>query len=50
MSTDNILTLAVLGITLLLFVREWLRVDVVALCVSCPAPTTVSLNRHALGI
>ena len=33
MNTDIILTFAVLGITILLFVKEWLRVDVVALCV-----------------
>jgi hypothetical protein len=28
-----ILTVAVLGMTIFLFVKEWLRVDVVALCV-----------------
>ncbi len=33
MSTEIILTFAVLGITIFLFVSEWLRVDVVALCV-----------------
>ncbi len=33
MSTEIILTFAVLGITILLFVSEWLRVDVVALLV-----------------
>ena len=30
MSTEIILTLAVLGVTIFLFVKEWLRVDVVA--------------------
>jgi len=33
MTTQIILTFVVLGITILLFVKEWLRVDVVALCV-----------------
>jgi di/tricarboxylate transporter len=33
LSTEIILTFAVLGITIFLFVSEWLRVDVVALCV-----------------
>jgi di/tricarboxylate transporter len=38
MSTEIILTFAVLGITILLFVKEWLRVDVVALCVMLALP------------
>ena len=31
MSNEIILTFAVLGVTIVLFVKEWLRVDVVAL-------------------
>jgi di/tricarboxylate transporter len=38
MTTDIILTFVVLGITILLFVKEWLRVDVVALCVMLSLP------------
>ena len=38
MSTEIILTFAVLGITILLFVKEWLRVDVLALCVMLALP------------
>ncbi len=38
MSTEIILTFAVLGITIFLFVSEWLRVDVVALCVMLALP------------
>jgi hypothetical protein len=33
MSTDIILTFALLGIIILLSVKEWLRVDVIASCV-----------------
>jgi hypothetical protein len=35
MSTEVLLTFAFLGVTILLFVKEWLRVDVVALPPSC---------------
>ena len=38
MSTEIILTFAVLGITIFLFISEWLRVDVVALCVMLALP------------
>jgi len=38
MSTEILLTFAVLGVTILLFVKEWLRVDVVALCVMLALP------------
>ena len=38
MSTEIILTFAVLGVTIFLFVTEWLRVDVVALLVMLALP------------
>lgn len=38
MTTEIILTFVVLGVTILLFVKEWLRVDVVALCVMLALP------------
>lgn len=38
LSTEIILTFAVLGITIFLFVSEWLRVDVVALCIMLVLP------------
>ena len=38
MTTEIILTFVVLGITIFLFVSEWLRVDVVALCVMLALP------------
>ena len=38
MSDEIILTFAVLAITIFLFVKEWLRVDVVALCVMLALP------------
>ncbi len=46
MSTDIILTFAVLGITILLFVKEWLRVDVVALCVMLALPWLGLIEPH----
>jgi di/tricarboxylate transporter len=38
MTTEIILTFVVLGVTVLLFVKEWLRADVVALCVMLALP------------
>jgi di/tricarboxylate transporter len=46
MSTEIILTFAVLGITILLFVKEWLRVDVVALCVMLALPWLGLVEPH----
>ena len=46
MSTEIILTFAVLGITIFLFVSEWLRVDVVALCVMLTLPWLGLVEPH----
>jgi di/tricarboxylate transporter len=46
MSTEIILTFAVLGITIFLFVKEWLRVDVVALCVMLALPWLGLVEPH----
>jgi len=46
MSTEIILTFAVLGITIILFVTEWLRVDVVALCVMLSLPWLGLVEPH----
>jgi len=46
MSTEIILTFAVLGITIFLFVSEWLRVDVVALCVMLALPWLGLVEPH----
>ena len=46
MSTEIILTFAVLGITIILFVKEWLRVDVVALCVMLALPWLGLVEPH----
>jgi Na+/H+ antiporter NhaD/arsenite permease-like protein len=46
MSTEIILTFAVLGITIFLFVSEWLRVDVVALCVMLALPWLGLIEPH----
>jgi di/tricarboxylate transporter len=46
MSTEIILTFVVLGITIFLFVSEWLRVDVVALCVMLALPWLGLLEPH----
>ena len=43
MSAEILLTFAVLGITIFLFVSEWLRVDVVALCVMLALPQALML-------
>jgi di/tricarboxylate transporter len=46
MSTEILLTFAVLGVTILLFVKEWLRVDVVALCVMLALPWLGLVEPH----
>ena len=46
MTTEIILSFAVLGITILLFVKEWLRVDVVALCVMLALPWLGLVEAH----
>jgi di/tricarboxylate transporter len=46
MSTEIILTFAVLGVTIFLFVSEWLRVDVVALCVMLALPWLGLVEPH----
>jgi di/tricarboxylate transporter len=46
MSTEIILTFVVLGVTILLFVKEWLRVDVVALCVMLALPWLGLIEPH----
>jgi len=46
MTTQIILTFVVLGITILLFVKEWLRVDVVALCVMLALPWLGLVEPH----
>ena len=46
MSTEIILTFAVLGVTILLFVKEWLRVDVVALLVMMALPWLGLVEAH----
>jgi di/tricarboxylate transporter len=46
MSTEIILTFAVLGVTILLFVKEWLRVDVVALLVMLSLPWLGLVEPH----
>ncbi len=46
MNTEIILTFAVLGITIFLFVKEWLRVDVVALCVMLALPWLGLIEPH----
>jgi di/tricarboxylate transporter len=46
MTTEIILTFAVLGITIFLFVSEWLRVDVVALCVMLALPWLGLVEAH----
>ena len=46
MSNEMILTFAVLGITIFLFVKEWLRVDVVALCVMLALPWLGLIEPH----
>ena len=46
MNTEMILTFAVLGITIFLFVSEWLRVDVVALVVMLALPWLGLVEPH----
>ena len=46
MTTEIILTFVVLGVTILLFVKEWLRVDVVALCVMLALPWLGLVEAH----
>jgi len=46
LGTELILTFAVLGVTILLFVKEWLRVDVVALCVMLALPWLGLVEPH----
>ncbi len=46
MTTEIILTFAVLGVTIFLFVSEWLRVDVVALCVMMALPWLGLVEPH----
>jgi len=46
MSTEIVLTFAVLGVTIFLFVSEWLRVDVVALCVMLALPWLGLVEAH----
>jgi di/tricarboxylate transporter len=46
MTTEIILTFAVLGVTVFLFVSEWLRVDVVALCVMMALPWLGLVEPH----
>jgi len=46
MSTEIILTFVVLGVTIFLFVSEWLRVDVVALCVMLALPWLGLVEPH----
>jgi di/tricarboxylate transporter len=46
MSTEILLTFAVLGVTILLFVKEWLRVDVVALLVMLALPWLGLVEPH----
>lgn len=46
MSTEIVLTFAVLGVTIFLFVSEWLRVDVVALCVMLALPWLGLVEPH----
>jgi len=46
MSNEIILTFAVLGVTIVLFVKEWLRVDVVALCVMLALPWLGLVEPH----
>ena len=46
MSAEIILTFVVLGVTIFLFVSEWLRVDVVALCVMLALPWLGLVEPH----
>jgi len=46
MSTEIVLTFAVLGVTIFLFASEWLRVDVVALCVMLALPWLGLVEAH----
>ena len=46
MNDQIILTFIVLGVTILLFVKEWLRVDVVALCVMLSLPWLGLIEPH----
>ena len=46
MTTEIILTFVVLGITIFLFISEWLRVDVIALCVMLTLPWLGLIEPH----